>query len=91
MSGEILLDLHLFHNHVTNVPHRYVSAKTRNNYYTTTIQYLLKLVRFVKVRDLPTAEDIVYVLKEYFIYHLGIVEDEYSWFVINTCLPVQSL
>lgn len=53
--------------------------------------YLLKLISFVEIRDFTAAENIVYVLQETFFYHLDIIEQEHSRFVLHTCLVIQLL
>lgn len=57
----------------------------------TSQTYLLKFISFVEVGNLTTTEDVVDILKEALFYYLGVIEDENSWFVINSCLPVQPL
>ena len=51
--------------------------------------HLFKLVRFVKVRDLPTGENVVDVFKEGLLHHLCVCEEEYGGFVLHPRLVVE--
>lgn len=55
------------------------------------VYYLPEIVRLLQVGNLSTAQDVVDVLKEAFLYDLSVVEDEHRCLVVYARLPVQPL
>ena len=51
--------------------------------------HLFKLVRLVKVRDFPTGEDVIDVLKEGLLNDLRVSEEEHSGLVLHPHLVVE--
>lgn len=52
---------------------------------------LFKFIRLVEVGDLSAAEDVVDVLQEGFLCHLGVSEEKHRGLVLHTTLIVQLL
>ena len=51
--------------------------------------HLLKFIRFVKVRNFPTGENVIDILEEGLLHNLCVCEQKHCGLVLNTGLVVQ--